>query len=432
MQAESFSRQGTVHSSPTPCGRTARGESSTRVARSLVHFILVIFLVVPVVQGAHSQDRRADSSATTAQLFVRGYEALKGGSAGALPIFQEIVKREPANVTALRQLGSIYIALERQEEALEAFEASEKILPSDTTRLQIAYLLNALGNNSRSLALFGLLSRSSDPDIAATAHRAIDILTSLYCRERGRWWSRAVGSVHYDHRFEDLIASLTFQVGRDLIGERLLSAYGGITVNKDSRSTGGLQPVIYSDNYALAAVGIRIEPARWWTLDLQPGISVDLLDRPGKANTEFDFRALTTLGGGLYAPVENPPLLRVPVAPFADAFLSAGYYSRYKNVIGYGQVRGGLRMLAYRHSALDLYLRGDFTFDALSRHREFYNNTVEGSLGARLVPDHRWGVALLVEFHRGFYWMDPPAGTGSARWYDSFRVLVVIDRYLCL
>ena len=379
-----------------------------------------------------AQDRTVSPIPTTAQLFARGYEALKIGPAEALPIFQEIVRREPANPAALRQLGSIYLNLERKTEALEVFESSERLFPSDTTRLQLAYLHNTLGNNRRALALFGLLVRSKDPEIATTARRAIDILTPLYCSERGDWWTRAVGSAYYDHRLEDVIASLSFQVGRELIADRLLSGYGGITVNKDSRSTGGLQPVIYSDNYALTAVGIRVQPGRWWTLDIQPGITFDLLDRPGRDRTDFDFRVLTSLGGGISAPVLVSPTLRAPFSPFLDAFLSAGYYSRYENMIGYSQARAGLRALAYRHSALDLYLRGDFTFDALSRNREFYNNTFEGSFGARLVPDHRWGISLLTEFHRGFYWMAPPAGSGRDQWYNSFRVLLVIDRYLCL
>jgi tetratricopeptide (TPR) repeat protein len=392
---------------------------------------LALFLLL-VAPQAGAQDRALAPLQTIPQLFARGYEALKIGPREALPMFEEIVRRDPTNVTALRQLGSIYVNLEEKADALRMFEASEQIQPSDTTRLQLAYLHNALGNNSRALALFGMLSRSRDPQIAATARRAIDILTPLFCWERGAWWTRAIGSVHYDHRFEDVIASLSLQAGRELLGVRVLSVYGDITLNKDSRSTGGLQPVIYSDNYLLGALGLRLQPTRWWTLDFQPGITVDLLDRPGEQRTGFDYRMLTTLGGGYSPVVEVPPTLKAPFAPFADAFLSAGYYSRYKNVIGYSQLRAGFRTFELRHTALDLYARGDFTFDALSAHREFYNNTLEGSLGARLVPDHRWGINLLIEFHRGFYWMEPTYGTGQSRWYNSFRLLLVIDRYLCL
>jgi tetratricopeptide (TPR) repeat protein len=394
------------------------------------HLLALFLLLIPPHAGA--QDRALTPLSTIPQLFARGYEALKIGPREALPVFEEIVRRDSTNVTALRQLGSIYVNLEQKTEALRMFEASQHILPSDTTRLQIAYLQNALGNNSKALALFGTLSRSRDPQIAATARRAIDILTPLYCWERGAWWTRALGSVHYDHRFEDVIASLSLQEGREILGDRVLSVYGDITLNKDTRSTGGLQPVIYSDNYFLGAIGLRLQPTRWWSLDIQPGFTVDLLDRPGKERVDFDYRMLTTLGGGISAAVDVPPTLQVPCAPFADAFLSTGYYSRYKNVIGYSQVRAGFRTLAYRHTALDLYARGDFTFDALSSHREFYNNTLEGSLGARIVPDHRWGINLLVEFHRGYIWMDPSYGAGQSRWYSSFRVLLVIDRYLCL
>jgi tetratricopeptide (TPR) repeat protein len=397
-----------------------------------MRFYSLALLLLLVVPQASAQDRALTPLQTIPQLFTRGYEALKVGPREALPVFEEIVRRDPTNVMALRQLGSIYVNLEERTAALQMFEASERILPSDTTRLQIAYLYNALGNNSRALALFGLLRRSKDPQIAATARRAIDILTPLYCWEKGVWWTRAIGSVHYDHRFEDVIASLSFQVGRELLGDRVLSVYGNITLNKDSRSTGGLQPVIYSDNYFLGAIGLRLQPTRWWTLDFQPGVTVDLLDRPGKERVDFDYRMLTILGGGISAVVEVPSTLKAPFAPFTDAFLSAGYYSRYKNVIGYSQLRAGFRALEYRHTAFDLYARGDFTFDALSAHREFYNNTIEGSLGARIVPDHRWGINLLVEFHRGSYWMDPPYGSGPSRWYNSFRVILAIDRYLCL
>ncbi len=434
MRADGILMRGSLTSSRTPRNRVARRSSCKRSAlfRTSLWYRSVALLLVLLARGVACQDRTVIPPTTIEELFARGYDSLRVGPAGALPVFREIVRRDPANIRALRQLGSIYLALDRKTQALEMFEASEKILPSDSTRLQIAYLYNALGNNSRSLALFGLLSRSSDPGIGATARRAIDILTPLFCWERGRWWSRATGSVHYDRRFEDVIASLTFQVGRELAGDRVLSAYAGITVNKDSRSTGGLQPVIYSDNYALVGVGLRLQPARWWTLDFQPGFTLDLLERPGEEKTGFEYRFLTTLGGGISPPVDVPPALCAPAAAFADAFLSGGYYSRYENTIGYSQLRTGLRMLAYRHSALDFYVRGDFTLDALSRHREFYNNTIEGSLGTRFVPDHRWGVSVLVELHRGFYWMDPPAGPNDERWYNSFRLLLVVDRYLCL
>jgi hypothetical protein len=373
--------------------------------------------------GASAQER---STLLRSELLARGYEALAESPGEALPYFEEIVHRDSSDLLAQRQLGSILLSLDRVREALAHFQSAYRLLPTDSTLLQIAYLYNRLGEDGKALALFGLLRRSRIPSIASTARSAIDILTPLFCEGRSRWWTRASGSVYYDDRFEDLIASLSFSGGRYLTEDHILSLYGILTLNADSRSTGGAQPVIYSDNYALAGGGLRIQPLHGIALDLQGGASYDLLERHQSERVSGDFRALLSLGGGFYAPVEVPLSLRAPLHPFADGFLSAGYYSRYTNGIGYSQVRAGLRTLTLRHTALDLYLRGDFTFDT---RRDFFNNTAEGSLGARLIPDHRWGIALLAEYHRGFYWVTPPS---TPTWYNSFRILLVVDRYLCL
>jgi tetratricopeptide (TPR) repeat protein len=387
--------------------------------------LLLLFLAIE----APSQVQASRTSSTISELLMRGFDSLRAGPAHALPIFEEIVRKDSANLLAQRQLGSIYLALDRPSDALNRFDAAYRLMPSDSTLLQIAYLYNSLGENGKALALFGLLQGSRNTRIAATARRATDVLTPLFCADHSDWWTRAIGSVYYDDRFMDAIVSMSLQEGLYLSKNRLTSFYGTLTLNADSRSTGGTVPVIYSDNYALAGLGFRFQPMRTWTLDIQPGVSVDLLDRPEEERVQADFRALTAIGAG-FSPVADVPFrLTTPLSPFIDGFLSFGYYSRYENSIGYSQARAGLRTLAYRHSALDLYLRGDFTFDTRG---DFFNNTVEGSVGARLVPDHRWGLGLLVEYHRGMYGVPPPPGSSIARWYNSFRVLLVVDRYLCL
>lgn len=396
--------------------------------RHCVRFLGCILLILLADPG-RSQEKAIQTGPTISELFVRGFDSLRTGPANALPIFEEIVRRDSTNLLAQRQLGSIYLALGRPAEALDRFNMSYRFMPSDSALLQIAYLYNTLGENGKALALFGILQGSRNTEIAATSRRAIEVLTPLFCADRSDWWTRAIGTAYYDDRFRDAIVSMSLQEGYYLSKSRLTSLYGTLTLNADSRSTGGAVPVIYSDNYALAGLGFRLQPMRTWTIDLQPGISVDLIDRPGKKQTEADFRALTSVGAGLSPAADVPFRLIAPMSPFADAFLSFGYYSRYENSIGYSQARAGLRTLAYRHSALDLYVRGDFTFDTRS---DFFNNTVEGSLGARLVPDHRWGIGLLVEYHRGMYSVAPPQGSSTARWYNSFRVLLAIDRYLCL
>jgi tetratricopeptide (TPR) repeat protein len=392
--------------------------------------VVSIFLLLPVLlQPGRSQDRQIAASPTTAELLVRGFDALRSSPAEALPIFEEIVRKDSLNLLARKQLGSIYLNLGRPSDALPQFESAWRMYPTDSTLLQIAYLYNSLGENGKALALFGSLRGSKNSDMAAVARRAIDILTPSFCEERSQWWTRGSGSVYREGRLDDVIALLSLQRGRYLSQSRLTSLYGVLTLSADSRSRDGELPVIYSDNYGLAGLGFRLQPIRAWTIDVQEGVAYDILSRPGKKRTEADFRALTSLGTGYFAPVDVPYGLRAPFAPFADGFVSFGYYSRYEDAIGYSQARIGVRALGYRHTALDLYLRGDFTFDTQAI---YYNNTAEGSIGARLIPDYRWGINLLVEYHRGAYWVDPPYGQLSSRWYNTFRLILVVDRYLCL
>lgn len=390
---------------------------------------LTLFLALVLLQPARSQDRPISAAPTTPELLVRGFDALRKSAAEALPIFEEIARRDSLNLLARKQLGSIYLNLGRPADALTHFQAAWRIHPTDSTLLQIAYLYNSLGENGKALALFGSLRVSKDPDVAAVARRAIDILTPSFCEERSDWWTRGSGSVYREGRLDDVIALLSLQRGRYLSKGRATSLYGVLTLSADTRSRDGELPVIYSDNYALAGLGFRLQPVRAWTIDVQEGVAYDIIARQGRKRTEADFRALTSLGTGYFAPVDVPARLHAPFAPFADGFVSFGYYSRYEDAIGYSQARIGVRALGYRHTALDLYLRGDFTFDTQAI---YYNNTAEGSIGARLIPDYRWGINLLVEYHRGTYWVDPPYGQLSSRWYNSLRLILVVDRYLCL
>jgi hypothetical protein len=415
------------HHPARPSPRTRQVRSKARIATVQRVGALLLLLLTP--SYAISQERQISSATTTVELFARGFDALRSGSADPTPIFEEIVRRDSSNLLAQRQLGSIYLNRGRPADALNRFMAAWRILPTDSTLLQIAYLYNTLGENGKALALFGSLQRSKNPEITAVARRAIDILTPTFCEERSDWWTRASGSVYHEGRLDDVIALLSLQRGRYLAENRVSSLYGVVTLSADSRSRDGELPVIYSDNYALLGLGFRLQPLKTWSIDIQEGIAYDIIARPAKKRTESDFRALTLLGAGLSAPVDISQRLRAPFALFVDGFASFGYYSRYEDAIGYSQARFGFRTLEYRHSALDLYLRGDFTFDT---EKIFYNNTAEASIGARLIPDHRWGISLLVEYHRGSYWVAPPFGYTSPRWYNSLRLLLVVDRYLCL
>ena len=111
--------------------------------------------------------------------------------------------------------------------------------------------------------------------------------------------------------------------------------------------------------------------------------------------------------------------------PFVEAMAMGGYYSRYRNTIGFAHAKGGLRVLEWSRAYGELYLRTDFVADAA---REFYNNVLDGSVGLRIVPDFGVGLQVLAEYHRGQYWDATLPTAPYGRWFSSGRLMVVLDQ----
>lgn len=387
--------------------------------------VLVVFAVhTPAVGQVLTSEERGEVH----RILEKGYGALAAGSKDVHTLFERSIALDPANVQARRQLGSIYLAAARIEDALHQFAIANILLPSDTTRLQIAYLLQRLKRNKESLGFFSLARNSSDPSIGQRARAAAIMLSEAACAESVPWWGKIYAAPYYDHRFENTILSGSLHIGYALESRKQISLFGMVSATRDTRSTGGAIPVIFSDSYALAAGGIRVQPLTGFTADLQAGVAVNLIDKEGEKRTREDFRALLFYGAGLFPDLTVPDHVRFPFTPLADAYASAGYYSRYKNTIGYTQARIGVRALEWGYSIADLYLRGDFGWDT---EREFYNNIAEVSIGGRWTPYWPLGLSVLAEYHRGKYWDNGiPTGTFD-RYYSSFRVFLVFDKNLC-
>jgi len=388
----------------------------------------LIFLSTLIAAFLFAQESRCQTDSAVTALLQCGYQALQQGPADAIPYFEEVVHRQPSNRLAQLQLGSIYLNLQRPRDAIIRFEIAHLIRPSDTTALQVAYLSIRLGDNLRAYEIFKSLQTSRDSAIAATARGAVAIMAPTICQLLSPWWMRPSATLYYDTRLQDLIFLGWYYVGYFLDDARKFSAYGVGSIYKDSRSSGGGLPVIYSDNYLLLGGGLRILPVRGMTIDIQPGVTYDLIERPGKNRVEADFRGTAAYGNGIYAPVETPMKATWPLHPFLDGYASVGYYSRYENTLLYSHGRGGVRAFAYGQTAVDAYLRLDFVADTQG---EYYNNILEGGVGLRLIPDHRWGLSFIAEFHRGKYLKALPAGSTLGSPYSTVRLFVVFDRFIC-
>ena len=392
-----------------------------------VHRLLPL-LIVSLCASAFSQRQGSPSARTLDSLLNKGYAALHTGPSEALPFFQEAVRLDSTNLTAVRQLGFIYINLQRPEDALQCFRRVQRLAPSDTVQMQIAYLLSGLGRNAEACDMFSGLVESSDPRIRADSRAASTVLSLMLCERAEPWWGKVYAAPYYDTRFHDFIFSLAGYAGRYMGDGRVLSLYGTASMSRDTRSAGGAVPVIYSDNYILFGGGIRVNPLAGLTADIQGGGSVDLVRRPGHATTNGDFRAVASYGAGLYPGIVTPDDWQWSFSPLAEGYASIGYYSRYTNTIGYGTGRLGVRLGEYRRSLLDAYLVVNLVADA---ENVFYNNIIEMGAGLRIIPDLRWGLALLAEYHRGAYWRASGSVNPYGRSYDSFRVFLVFDRWIC-
>jgi len=246
-----------------------------------------------------------------------------------------------------------------------------------------------------------------------------------------RSWSHLYGALFYDTRWAGWFVQSYYQKGYGLVDDNSLSAYGIAWLTADTRSSGaGPAPVIISDNALVLGVGLRYRPVRAFWIDVQEGVAVDLVDRAGASGTRGDFRAIATAGTGTYPEFNVHEEPASPLTLMADFFLSAGYYSRYKNGIGYAQGRLGARALEISRAFMDVYLRFDM---ALDTEGKFYNNLFEVGPGLRFTPDPDWGLFLMVEAHHGIY-ADYTSAMKTDReafypaTYNTVRFLLVFDR----
>ena len=230
--------------------------------------------------------------------------------------------------------------------------------------------------------------------------------------------SDVYASAIYQSRFSDLILSGIARTGRVLDRSSQLTAYASARATRDTRSTGGAQPVIYSDNVAIAAAGLRVRPGSGpFALYAEAGPAFSLTSGTSQG-TRFDVRA-----GGYYADSYRT-WDATSVGDFVnDSYADASYYSRYEDGILYAQLRPGVRVARGPDAALDVVSR---VFLAADTRGDFYNNLAEGGGGLRLATRPSIGVSVYAEAVFGSYLRDAGA---NGRTYHDFRLSLIYGSY---
>lgn len=391
-----------------------------------IYFVVLVAILFNSVNSQYSQE----TTQNLHSILTKAYEAINTNPQEAISLFQQASLIDPTNVQIKKQLGYLFLGQDKKSEAIEHFVAADQLAPSDTIKLQLAYLLNSLQRNDEAIVYFRQLEHSGDPDIREKSQAAIIILGSDEGLQKHPWWGEVYTSSYYDSRFKSIFSFLQVREGYSIVGNKLISVYGSFEISGDTKSKSSnteQPPIIFSDNAAIVGLGLVSNPFAGMRVFVQGGIGIDLIKRGTASRIKEDFRALITYGNGLYPEISTPSMVRFGFKPFADVFGSFGYYSRYSNLIGFSSGKAGGRFVEWKKSSLDLYARLDITRDT---KKQFYNNVIEWGGGVRIIPHHTFGLSFLAEFHRGTYWKVGNEPIPYSSYYNSYRLFIIFGRSL--
>lgn len=325
----------------------------------------------------------------------------------ASALIQQIATRFQDNRTAQLEAAYNRLAARDQSGALPYLSRAVALQPADLkTRLQLAYTWNALGRNDKAVEEFRIVSRSDDPELAGPARKA---LRNLGVPQTGdRFNEIGIDSTYMD-RGQNLLTQATAKTGISLT--ETLSAYIGLRVSRDSRSSEGVNPIIFSDNAITLALGVRYRPYRSpFGLFAEQGLAYRLVKPVSDSRFVNDTRIVAYFSDRLGAPPTQSGL-------FLDTYADAGFYSRYQNNgIGFLRVRGGQRWLSPAGS-IDVYGVAKLTGDTQG---VYYNRQITGGLGLVWRPPASSAI-LRLEWLEGYYYGSGSSAPRGRRTFTDLR-----------
>ncbi len=325
----------------------------------------------------------------------------------AAALIQEIADRYKDCHTAQLEAAYNRLAARDQQRALVYLKRAVELKPDEMkTRLQLAYTWNALGNNTEAIAEFRVVARSNDPELAGPARKA---LRNLGVPQAGDRYSEIALDSTYMDRGQNLLTTVTAKTGVSL--NETLSAYFGLRVTRDSRSSEGINPIIFSDNAITLALGLRYRPiGSSWGLFAEQGLAYRLVKPASDSRFVNDTRLVAWWNERFGAPSTQTGL-------FLDVYADAGFYSRYENNgIGFARVRGGQRWQGPA-GAIDLYGVAKLTGDTRG---VYYNRQITGGLGLVWRPPAS-STSLRLEWLEGYYYGSGSSAPRGRRTFTDLR-----------
>lgn len=344
--------------------------------------------------------------------------------------FQSALEIDESQDVVRRQLGYLYASAERKRDALTAFTwLQTRNRASAQDLLAIGNLNAALGEREIALKAFQsaetVASQFGDSVVLRQARTSIAVLQTNNAGngDKAGAWVELYLSPFYQNRFDNVVTYGLARVGFTSGGWLRPSVYASMRATRDSKSVGGLQPILYADNSAVPALGFRAQPGgKWFTLYAEGGAAYPLVSVKPR-NWKRDLRAgVIGAYSNTLALSSNPRHITLVSEVYGDV----SWYDRFdRNVISYLQWRESLRLIQGHVGAIDVFARGWGAYDS---RNTYYNRVVEGGGGVAFHAGANRRASLYIESLRGYYLRQPVAGEPN-RHYDDFRVMFVTGLY---
>lgn len=443
-------------------GRVPGAVTSKSLRQAFRALLAATFALATGALPCSAQSTPASQAAQDTAYLARlnaGYTAQSAGNqAGAFAAFDQAAALAPRETTPRIAAGYALLALKRNDEAIMRFQSALEIDENqDVIRRQLGYLFASGGRQRDALAAFTWLQtrdRASAQDLLAIgnlnatlgepalalrafqsaqtsaeqfgdsvvlrqARSSISVLQASGNASQPGAFVELYLSPFYQSRFDNVVTYGLARAGVTAGGWWRPSVYASLRVTRDTKSVGGMQPVLYADNSLVPAVGVRVQPGgKWFTVFAEAGAAYPIISITPR-DWKRDLRA-----GVIGAYTNTNPLGTGPrhVSLVTEVFGDVTWYERFdRNVISYVQWRESLRLIQGRAGAIDIFARGWGAFDS---RNTYYNRVVEGGGGVALHAGANRRASLYIEQLGGHYLREPVAGQ-PARNYSDFRVMFV-------
>jgi tetratricopeptide (TPR) repeat protein len=343
----------------------------------------------------------------------------------AIANFKKALDLDPANAVWRMDLAYAYLRANALADAQREFKTVYREQPDHLAlALELGYVSQRQQDDASALRYFSEAAGSSDARIADSARAAVEVLNASQLRaSRQTAFAELYAAPLYQTRFSNQINTFNAKIG--LTPSLYFQPYAGLRLTRDTRSTSGVQPEIYSDNSAVISAGVQaMVPLIHATAYAEAGSAIRLsrFSNGGRAIPDYRTGMYWFRGWGTtmaQAALREPNRFLMTGSGYGDV----SYYSRFDdNVIAYGQLRQGVNLPTGRILPMQVLAAVNYIQDS---NKDFYNNVVEAGPAIRIAPSRRMTeIQFEAQYVHGVYTRHDAANPYGARYHD-FRFSII-------